>query len=77
MTRTSCLCQLTLDLAAADRPVRFKKKLKPMNNFEKDKIIMEVETDYPDADVKWFKDGQEIKPDGKQYVWRPWVGSVV
>ena len=44
----------------------FKKKLKPMNNFEKDKIIMEVETDYPDAEVKWFKDGQEIKPDGKQ-----------
>ncbi|KAF0296563.1 Twitchin [Amphibalanus amphitrite] len=57
--RTDCTVSLT------DRPVRFKKKLKPMNNFEKDKIIMEVETDYPDADVKWFKDGQEIKPDGK------------
>ena len=37
-----------------------------MEAVEKGKMVMEVHTDYPDAEVKWFKGDDEIVPDGKQ-----------
>ncbi|KAL6489202.1 hypothetical protein MHYP_G00029430 [Metynnis hypsauchen] len=45
------------------------KILKPLGDVkipEKEKVIFECEVSRPNADVKWFKDDQELKP-GKKY----------
>ena len=34
---------------------------------EDDKVEFKLETEDDDAEVKWFKDGVEIVPDGKRY----------
>ena len=36
------------------------------NVVEEDKVEFKLECEEDDADVKWFKDGVEIIPDGKR-----------
>ena len=37
------------------------------NVVEDDKVEFKLEVEDEDADVKWFKDGVEIIPDGKRW----------
>ena len=34
---------------------------------EDDKVEFKLETEDEDAEVRWFKDGVEVVPDGKRY----------
>ena len=43
------------------------------NVVEEDKVEFKLECEEDDADVKWFKDGVEIIPDGKRYLTRDFI----
>ena len=47
-------------------PHKFTNKLESKNCVEDDKVEFKLECEEDDADVKWFKDGVEIIPDGKR-----------
>lgn len=44
-------------------PYKFTKLLRPLQNLEKDTITLTCELDDPLGEVKWMKDGKEIKAD--------------
>lgn len=67
--RTSQLCR-----SRTPPSVAFTKKLDPAYQVDKgNKIKLVVEISDPDLPLKWFKNGQEIKPSSK-YVWGPVPG---
>ena len=47
-------------------PHKFTNKLESKNCVEDDKVEFKLECEEDDAEVKWFKDGVEIVPDGKR-----------
>ena len=59
---TSC------DVTIGEKPHKFTNKLKGKNVVEDDKVEFKLETEDEDAEVKWFKDGVEVIPDGKRYI---------
>ena len=54
-----------------EKPHKFTNKLEGKNVVEDDKVEFKLETEDDDAEVKWFKDGVEVVPDGKRYVFAP------
>merc|ERR1712038_45004 len=57
---TSC------DVTIGEFPHKFTNKLESKNCVEDDKVEFKLECEEDDAEVKWFKDGVEIIPDGKR-----------
>jgi len=55
-------CQVTI----GEKPHKFTNKLEGKNVVEDDKVEFKLETEDDDAEVKWFKDGVEVVPDGKR-----------
>merc|ERR1712226_500563 len=55
-------CQVTI----GEKPHKFTNQLEGKNVVEDDKVEFKLETEDDDAEVKWFKDGQEVVPDGKR-----------
>ena len=53
-------------VSVKDQSFKFMRVLKSMRVNENDPITLECEIDEWDAPVTWFKDGVEIKPDGKK-----------
>ena len=47
---------------------KFTSDLTSVDCVEDDKCQFKIEVEEDDAEVKWFKDGVEIIPDGKRYV---------
>ena len=47
-------------------PHKFTNGLEGKNVVEEDKVEFKLECEEDDAEVKWFKDGVEIIPDGKR-----------
>lgn len=58
--------QRVTSLHFLDYPYKFTKLLRSQQNVEKDTVTLSCELDDPLGEVKWFKDGKEIKPDGKR-----------
>lgn len=56
----------SLLFASIEYPYKFVKLLKSQQNIEKDTVTLACELDDPLGDVKWFKDGKEIKADGNR-----------
>lgn len=52
----------------AEYPYKFTKLLRPQENLEKDTITLTCELDDPLGEVKWMKDGKEIKPDANAQI---------
>merc|ERR1711963_35803 len=57
---TSC------DVTIGEFPHKFTNKLESKNCVEDDKVEFKLECEEDDAEVKWFKDGVEVVPDGKR-----------
>ena len=53
-------------ICLTEKPHKFTKKLEGKNVVEDDKVEFKLETEDDDAEVKWFKDGVEVVPDGKR-----------
>ena len=53
-------------LYIAEFPHKFANKLTNKNVVEDDKVEFKLVVKEDDAEVKWFKDGVEIIPDGKR-----------
>ena len=51
-----------------DMQHKFTSDLKSVDCVEDDKCEFKIAVEEDDAEVKWFKDGIEIIPDGKRYV---------
>ena len=51
-----------------DMQHKFTSELKSVDCVEDDKCEFKINVEEDDAEVKWFKDGVEIIPDGKRYV---------
>ena len=51
-----------------DMQHKFTSDLNSVDCVEDDKCKFEIAVEEEDAEVKWFKDGVEIIPDGKRYV---------
>ena len=61
--------QVLLLISAADPEWGFEKKLdKKKNGKTKRKLKLKCKTDNPNAKVKWFKDGKEIKPSDTNFL---------
>jgi len=60
--------ETTCNVTIGEKPHLFTKKLKGKNVVEDDKVEFKLETEDDDSEVKWFKDGVEIIPDGKRIV---------
>ena len=58
-----------LNVIFSEYPHKFTNKLEGKNVVEDDKVEFKLEVEDDDADVKWFKDGVEIIPDGKRLVY--------
>lgn len=58
--------ETTCDVTIGEFPHKFTNKLESQNCVEDDKVEFKLEVEEDDADVKWFKDGVEIIPDGKR-----------
>jgi hypothetical protein len=56
----------TCDLTVGEFPNKFTSALTGKNCVEDDKVKFEIEVEEDDAEVKWYKDGVEIIPDGKR-----------
>merc|ERR1711963_719737 len=54
------------DVTIGEFPHKFTNKLESKNCVEDDKVEFKLECEEDDAEVKWFKDGVEIVPDGKR-----------
>ena len=54
-------------VAAADPEFGFCGKLKDKKGKTKRKLELKCKVDDPNAKVKWFKDGKEIKPSDPRY----------
>ncbi|XP_010295196.1 PREDICTED: obscurin-like, partial [Phaethon lepturus] len=52
-------------LTVAELPVRISKPLVDISVTQKDKVTFECELSRPNVDVKWFKDGKELRPSKK------------
>merc|ERR1711963_674329 len=59
---TSC------DVTIGEFPHKFTSQLQGKDCVEDDKVEFKIEVEEDDAEVKWFKDGVEIVPDGKRIV---------
>merc|ERR1711981_1467125 len=60
--------QCTCDLTVGEFPHKFASQLTGKDCVEDDKVEFKIEVDEDDAEVKWFKYGVEIVPDGKRVV---------
>ena len=58
----------TCDLTVGEFPHKFTSQLQGKDCVEDDKVEFKIEVEEDDAEVKWFKDGVEIVPDGKRIV---------
>merc|ERR1712226_1215394 len=58
--------ETTCDVTIGEFPHKFTNKLEGKNVVEDDKVEFKLETEDDDAEVKWFKDGVEVVPDGKR-----------
>jgi len=58
----------TCDLTVGEFPHKFTSQLQGKDCVEDDKVEFKIEVEEDDAEVKWFKDGVEIIPDGKRIV---------
>lgn len=58
----------TCDLTVGEFPHKFASQLEGKDCVEDDKCEFKIEVEEDDAEVKWFKDGVEIVPDGKRVV---------
>merc|ERR1719220_3303683 len=56
----------TCDLTVGEFPHKFASQLEGKDCVEDDKVEFKIDVDEDDAEVKWFKDGVEIIPDGKR-----------
>ena len=69
LTRASETCRiLMIPQLPADMQHKFTSELKSVDCVEDDKCEFKINVEEDDAEVKWFKDGVEIIPDGKRYV---------
>lgn len=59
-SETSC------DVAIGDFQHKFTSELKSKDCVEDDHVMFSIDVEEDDAEVKWFKDGVEIIPDGKR-----------
>ena len=57
---------LSPDLSISEYPYKFTSELTGKDVVEDDHVEFKIELDEEDGDVKWFKDGVEIIPDGKR-----------
>ena len=57
---------LSHDLSISEYPYKFTSELTGKDVVEDDHVEFKIELDEEDGDVKWFKDGVEIIPDGKR-----------
>ena len=53
-------------LTLPEYPYKFTSELTGKDVVEDDHVEFKIELDEEDGDVKWFKDGVEIVPDGKR-----------
>ena len=60
--------ECTCDLTVGEFPHKFTNGLTGKDCVEDDKCEFKIEVEEDDAEVKWFKDGVEIIPDGKRVV---------
>jgi len=60
--------ECTCDLTVGEFPHKFTNQLTGKDCVEEDKCEFKIEVEEDDAEVKWFKDGVEIIPDGKRVV---------
>ena len=61
--------QIRLSVSAPDPEYGFKKKLEAKKHGETKKAVkLKCKVDDPNARVKWYKDGQEIKPSDQDYL---------
>merc|ERR1712088_461257 len=58
--------ETTCDVTIGEFPHKFTNGLEGKNVVEEDKVEFKLECEEDDAEVKWFKDGIEIIPDGKR-----------
>merc|ERR1712226_1565405 len=58
--------ETTCDVTIGEFPHKFTNGLEGKNVVEEDKVEFKLECEEDDAEVKWFKDGVEIIPDGKR-----------
>merc|ERR1711981_1353311 len=58
----------TCDLTVGEFPHKFASQLTGKDCVEDDKVEFKIDVEEDDAEVKWFKDGVEIIPDGKRVV---------
>merc|ERR1712073_116517 len=58
--------ETTCDVTIGEFPHKFTNKLESKNCVEDDKVEFKLECEEDDAEVKWYKDGVEIIPDGKR-----------
>jgi len=58
--------ECTCDLTVGEYPYKFSSQLTGKDCVEDDKVEFKIEVEEDDAEVKWFKDGVEIVPDGKR-----------
>ena len=54
------------DLSISEYPYKFTSELTGKDVVEDDHVEFKIELDEEDGDVKWYKDGVEIIPDGKR-----------
>ena len=59
---------LLISQLPTDMQHKFTSELKSVDCVEDDKCEFKINVEEDDAEVKWFKDGVEIIPDGKRYV---------
>ena len=57
---------LSPDLSISEYPYKFTSELTGKDVVEDDHVEFKIELDEEDGDVKWYKDGVEIIPDGKR-----------
>ena len=57
---------LSPDLPISEYPYKFTSELTGKDVVEDDHVEFKIELDEEDGDVKWYKDGVEIIPDGKR-----------
>ena len=61
-------CFVIFMMSFTEYPHKFTNSLQGKNVVEDDKVEFKLEVEDDEADVKWFKDGVEIIPDGKRYM---------